>query len=84
MSNTAARLAATAALKRAHTDARWGEKDLTHHRKQTGRLVSRLAAYADTPEVADFLRRVQEDPVHVDSRALHYGEPLWILRDLIP
>jgi len=78
MSKTLSRLAAIKALRRAHSHAKWGIKDLTRNKRLTAGLVSRLEAHRHLPEVGDFLRRLQQDPTHVDSRELHYMQRRYV------
>ena len=78
MSNTPTRLAAIKALRRARSHAQWGVKDLTRNKRQTAGLVSRLEAHRHLSEVMDFLRRLQQDATHVDSRELHYMQRRYV------
>lgn len=66
------KIKAAKALVRALTLKQWGLKDLTRNKRATQRLFDQLACHCLHPEVADFLRCLQADPVHVDSLELHY------------
>jgi len=67
-----AKIKAAEALAKALTLKQWGVKDLTRNKRATQRLFDQLVCHCLYSEVADFLRRVQADPVNVDSRELHY------------
>lgn len=67
-----AAIQAAEALVKAQTQNQWGQKDLTRNKKLTAKLIAQLQNHCQHTEVTDFLRRLQTDPIHVDSRELHY------------
>jgi hypothetical protein len=71
-SGDASALQAAEALVKAQTDPQWGQKNMTRNKKMTERLTAQLESFRHFPEVADFLKRLQSDAEHVDSRELHY------------
>ncbi|NJM11771.1 MAG: hypothetical protein HC889_07715 [Synechococcaceae cyanobacterium SM1_2_3] len=71
-SGDCAAMQAAEALVKAQTQNQWGQKDLTRNKKLTAKLISQLENHRQHTEVTEFLRRLQTDPIHVDSRELHY------------
>ena len=71
-SGDAPTIQAAEALVKAQAQNQWGQKDLTRNKKMTSQLIAQLDAHHQQPEVADFLKRLRNDPARVDSRELHY------------
>ncbi len=60
------------ALAHAANNKEYGTKNLTRHKSKTADFLASLEPLLDQPEVDRFVRQVQNDPKHVDSRMQHY------------